>query len=32
MRTFADVLEQQLPPVAAAEIVELAPVSVQRVA
>lgn len=32
MRTFADVLEQQLPPVAAAEIVELSPASVQRVA
>ena len=32
MRTFADVLEQQLPPSAAAEIIELMPESVQRVA
>jgi hypothetical protein len=32
MRTFADLLEQQLPLVAAAEIVELMPMSVQRVA
>jgi hypothetical protein len=32
MRTFADVLEEQLPPLAAAEIVELVPTSVQRVA
>jgi hypothetical protein len=32
MRTFADILEQRLPPQAAAEIVQLAPASVQRVA
>jgi len=32
MRTFADVLEEKLPPLAAAEIVSLVPSSVQRVA
>jgi hypothetical protein len=32
MRAFADLLEQQLPPSAAAEIVPLTPASVQRVA
>lgn len=32
MRSFADLLEEQLPPEAAAEIVPLVPASVQRVA